>query len=131
MENLIIETSTHTPEINFDSEKNVLAIIGESYPENTREFFEPMFTWLDQYLKTIDEQTVTVNVELIYFNSSTAKVLMNFFDTLEEFAEEGANITVNWIYDERNENAVEYGEDFQEDLENVQFNLVRKQIPKE
>jgi hypothetical protein len=39
----------------------------------------------------------------------------------------GRNITVNWITTKRNKIIIECGEDFQEDLENLTFNLVIKE----
>lgn len=126
MENLRIENKPNAPEIFFDCEKNVLNIRGESYPENAREFYNPVTVWVREYLAQLEDQEVTLNVELVYFNSSTAKILMNLFDMLEDAADEGNDITVNWIYDKKNLNAVEYGEDFQEDLESVHFNLIQK-----
>lgn len=126
MENLFIESTKYTPEINFDAQKNLLSIKGRSYPENTSSFYSPIFSWLERYLDQIQSQKVTVNIELIYFNSSSSKILLDFFDILEDKANEGADIKVNWIYDEEIEEALEFGEEFQEDLEAVQFNLVPK-----
>jgi len=124
MENLIINKTKCTPLINFTFSSNTLEIKGESYPENTSEFYEPVFEWLDKYLKKeINEKTI-VNIEIIYFNSSSSKVLMDFFDIFEQAAEEGKNIEVNWRYDKENDMALEYGEEFKEDLESLKFNLV-------
>ena len=68
---------------------------------------------------------LTVNIEMIYFNSSSSKVLMNLFDMLDEKAAAGIKIVINWLYDEENDIALEYGEEFLEDLEDATFNLVR------
>lgn len=126
MKNLIIENKTNAPYISFDAVNHLLEIKGESYPENAKAFFEPVVLWIEKYLETIKDEAVTVNIELKYFNSSTAKILMNIFDLLDWAAMSGKNITINWIYDKRNDNAVEYGEDFQEDLGSVDFNLKPK-----
>jgi len=125
MKNLDIPKTKTTPEIHFNSSTNELTIKGESFPENTSEFYAPVFEWLEEYFVTIKDQSVTVNIELVYFNSSSSKVLMNLFDMLEENVQDGKQITVNWLYDEDNEMAVEYGEDFMEDLESLQINLVK------
>jgi hypothetical protein len=83
-----------------------------------------MLEWLDVYLSNLQAQKVQVDIELIYFNSSSSKVFMNFFDRLEEAAQDGAQIQISWMYDEDNETALECGEEFQEDLEHVKFNLL-------
>ncbi|MBF0289892.1 MAG: DUF1987 domain-containing protein [SAR324 cluster bacterium] len=126
MDCLEIAATKYTPAIAFDNKQHVLEILGKSYPENTVAFYEPVFTWLEEYLEQVEDNAITVNLEIIYFNSSSAKVLMDLFDTFEEAAEEGKHITINWIYDEENESALEYGEEFQEDYEAVIFNLVKK-----
>ncbi len=88
MDNLIIEKTKTTPLINFDYEKQELLIQGESYPENTYDFYHPVFEWLNEYFSTIDEnQVVTLNIDLIYFNSSSSKILLDIFDLFEDKAE--------------------------------------------
>ncbi|MCF8040261.1 MAG: DUF1987 domain-containing protein, partial [Desulfohalobiaceae bacterium] len=65
-----------------------------------------------------------VEMELIYFNSSSSKILMNFFDMLEDAARAGLPVTVQWKYHQDNDISLECGEEFQEDLEHVDFHLV-------
>jgi hypothetical protein len=100
-----------------------LEIRGESYPENASKTYAPVFAWLERYLEGLRDEVVQVELEITYFNSSSSKILMNFFDMLEDAAETGKKIVVNWYYDEENETALEYGEEFQEDMELVEFNL--------
>ena len=125
MEDLIIEPTQSSPEIRFNAKENRLYIQGKSYIENTAKFYGPVFSWLETYLNAAKSKAIEVTIELIYFNSSSFKVYMNVFDMLEEAVEDGENdITINWRYDEENEMALEYGEEFQEDLSAVTFNLV-------
>ncbi|MCP4351549.1 MAG: DUF1987 domain-containing protein [Desulfobacterales bacterium] len=126
MENFEIKASKYIPEILFNYEANVLHVKGKSYPENTAEFYEPVFIWLEQYFEQLDTQQVVVNIELSYFNSSSSKVFMDIFDMLDEAAENGKNITLNWVYDEEDETMLEYGEEFKEELESLPFNFVKK-----
>ncbi|MDM8564610.1 DUF1987 domain-containing protein [Candidatus Halobeggiatoa sp. HSG11] len=117
----------YTPEIYFDANTNILGVKGESYPENITEFSSPLFSWLENYLESLGEKTFTINIELIYFNSSSSKMLLDLFDLLEEEVNDNdKNIVVNWIFDIENDAAQEYGEEFQEDLEILPFNLVEK-----
>ena len=126
MENLHIEATKSTPTIDFDAQKAILNISGESYPENTTQFYAAVFEWLEKFFEEVDDQEVTINIELIYFNSSSSKVLMDLFDMLEELSEDGKKIVVNWIYDEDNDASLEYGEEFAEDIESLTFNLKEK-----
>jgi len=124
MENLKLEATKYTPEINLDV-NGTISLVGKSYPENTFEFYAPMMTWLENYFDGNATETTTINMEIIYFNSSSSKLFFDFFDLLEENAEENT-IVINWIYDEENESALEAGEDFIEDFETLNINLVAK-----
>ncbi len=126
MENLIIAKTTATPEVRFDYASGILELRGESYPENPAAFYAPLFEWLQNFLNNNKEQAITVNLEIIYFNSSSSKALMNFFDQLEEASKAGRQIAVNWIYAAGNGCALEYGEEFKEDLNALEFNLIEK-----
>lgn len=126
MENLIIEETKYTPSINLNAGSGILELIGKSYPENTFEFYKPMMEWTEEYFNGNQQEETTVNLEIIYFNSSSSKLFFDFFDLLEESHNNGKKISVNWIYDEENEAALEAGEDFQEDFEDLKFNLVEK-----
>jgi len=124
MNNLKIEATKYTPEINLNLNGEI-SLIGKSYPENTFEFYAPMIKWLEDYFEISPENKTVVNMEIIYFNSSSSKLFFDFFDLLEENSQE-YTIEINWIYDEENESAQEAGEDFIEDFENLKINLVKK-----
>ncbi len=128
MEDWKLEATKHTPAINFTPDNNLLEIKGECYPENVAKISLPLFSHLDEYLQDLqDNEIFTVNIELKYFNSSSSKMLMNLFDKLEnEVANNGKNIIVNWIYDPENDTIEEFGEEFQEDVDSLTFNLVPK-----
>ncbi len=124
MNDLIINPTRFTPGIYFYFSKHTLEISGESYPENTSEFYTPIFERLRGYLAGITDQAVSVTLYLTYFNSSSSKIIINLFDLLEESASESKNITVNWRYKEGDTDAREFGEEFAEDLEFLTFKLV-------
>jgi len=124
MESLKLEATKYTPEINLNTD-GVISLVGKSYPENTFEFYAPMMEWLESYFDGNAADTTVINMEIIYFNSSSSKLFFDFFDLLEENAEENT-IEINWIYDEENESAEEAGEDFIEDFEDLNIKLVSK-----
>ncbi len=125
MENLKIEETKYTPSINLDAQKGLFELVGKSYPENTFEFYKPMMDWVEEYFESNAQEKTVVNLEIIYFNSSSSKLFFDFFDLIEEASEDNS-IEINWIYDEENESALEAGEDFKEDFEELTFNLVQK-----
>ncbi|MEA3490384.1 MAG: DUF1987 domain-containing protein [Campylobacterota bacterium] len=126
MENLYISQTKSTPEINFDLTTHHHSIRGESYPENTFSFYDPVFQWLEGYIDTLGTQEVIIDIELIYFNSSSSKVLMDIFDLFDDAAKEGSHIIINWIHDEEDEALQEYGEEFKEDLSTLTFTIQSK-----
>lgn len=126
MENLIIEETKYTPSIKLDFKKGLLELTGKSYPENTFEFYKPMMDWVEKYFDGNEQKKTVVNMEIIYFNSSSSKLFFDFFDLLEEAHNNGKDIEINWIYDEENESALEAGEDFKEDFVTLNFNLIEK-----
>jgi len=125
MENLSIEETKYTPKISMNAATGVIEMTGKSYPENTFEFYAPVMSWLDEYFSEKAADITVVNMEIIYFNSSSSKLFFDFFDVLDE-AKDDNKIEVNWIYDEDNESAEEAGEDFIEDFENLTIKLVVK-----
>ena len=124
MENLIIEETKYTPQICLET-SGVISMTGKSYPENTFEFYAPVMKWLEEYFDGNAAEKTVVNMEIIYFNSSSSKLFFDFFDLLDENSKDN-KIEVNWIYDEENESAQEAGEDFIEDFEDLAINLVAK-----
>jgi hypothetical protein len=126
VKNLHIEATESTPTIRFDWENNILEIKGVSYPENTTEFYGPVFFWLEEYFSQLDNKEVTANIEIVYFNSNSWKVLMGFFELLNKAASERVDVTANWIYDGDDDDILEYGEEFQEEYRGITFNFVQK-----
>lgn len=125
MDNLTIAATERSPEIDFDFAAGNLSLKGESYPEDASAVFGPIFAALDRFLAETTLTSIRFNIELIYFNSSSAKALMNMFQMLEKKAAEGpASVTVDWVFAAEDETMREFGEDFSEDLKAVSFNLV-------
>ncbi len=125
MEQLCIEATKYTPEITMDAQKGLIEIKGKSYPENTFEFYTPVIKWIETYFTAPRTETL-LNMEIIYFNSSSSKFFFDMFDLLEEHMHD-SDITVNWIYDEENESALEAGEEFIEDFETLNIRLCPKE----
>jgi len=125
VENLILEGTKYTPDIKLDADAGMVSMVGKSYPENTFEFYQPIMDWMEEYFAKNAKDKTTVNMEIIYFNSSSSKLFFDFFDVLDE-AKAKHSIEINWIYDKENESALEAGEDFIEDFENLTINMVEK-----
>jgi hypothetical protein len=126
MENLNIEATKYTPKIDLDFDKGILEFKGKSYPENTFEFYKPIQEWISEYFETCKDKKTEVNFDINYLNSSSIKFFYDLFDTLESAQEGCPDLKVQWFYDEEDDMALETGEDFQEDYENLNVTLVVK-----
>lgn len=114
MNALHIEGSQSTPNIVADWEQGRLTMQGDSYPENSFEFFGPVIDWIERYLKE-SAAPFYLELRLIYMNTSSVKAMMDIFDLLEEAHGRGRQVSVNWYYDPRNERVVDLADEFRED----------------
>ncbi len=105
-----------TPHILFDEVNRLFLIEGQSYPENSSTFYEPVLTWVETYLDKEDIK-FDLNIRLLYVNTSSTKAMFYLFDILEEAHKKGKKVSVNWLYDADNKVAKETGEDLLEDFQ--------------
>ena len=54
----------------------------------------------------------------------SAKFFFDFFEVLEQAAEGGKSITIEWRYRSSDNSMKEAGEDFEEDMDKADYNLV-------
>ncbi len=112
MSNLIINDSIKTPSISFAGANGLLEIKGKSIPENSLEFYRPVFEWLDSYSQSPAPST-KFKVALEYFNTSSSKCLLDILRRLETLNGSGkSNVQVEWYYDSDDEDMLEAGEDY-------------------
>jgi len=119
------EKTNSTPYVLVDEEKGYMKMDGQCFHENVVLLFKEINDWLDVYLKT-DFGLFTFDSDIEYLNSSTLKLLNNLLLTLDEHSSEKNKIIVNWITIEDDDMMIECGEDFQEEIENLEFNMVTK-----
>lgn len=124
MDKIIIEATARTPKFDFNPETRTLTISGESYPEDPTKFFAEPMAKVYEFLKLSHSEIIRFSFHLTYFNSSSAKVLMNLFTALEDSASSGNQVQIDWNYAEDDDNMKELGEEFSEELEHAKFNMV-------
>lgn len=124
MQNLHIARTSFSPTVDFRFSQHSLTMAGEAYPEDANGFFRPILMALENYLKSIDGQTVEFNFRLTYFNSAATKMLYNIFELLNESASTSNRIVLNWFHDEEDDTIREFGEGVQDDFKSVDFQLI-------
>ena len=79
--------------------------------------------WLDNYSLSPNVSTV-LNFQLDYFNTSSAKVIADILKRLDKLQESTlSNVTINWYYQDIDEDMLEAGEDYKSITKSV-FNLI-------
>ncbi|MBL4704374.1 MAG: DUF1987 domain-containing protein [Flavobacteriales bacterium] len=130
MRALTIAQTDNTPLIEFDLEKGIYLIKGESRPEDVSKFYAPVMKWVEDWggqlyyraeqFGKVEHHTVCFQFE--YFNSSSAKYIMDLILKINEInkTSEQINIEIEWTYDELDEDIEDAGKEF-EDLTSVKF----------
>lgn len=103
-----------TPTITADWDLGLLQLSGDSYPENSFDFFTSTLDWVESYLRQ-ENRPLRLELRLVYMNTSSVKVMMDIFDLLEEAHREGRDVGVDWFFDSRNERVELLAEEFRED----------------
>jgi hypothetical protein len=100
-----------TPYILLDEGKRVCIIKGRCIPENPNQFFGPVLDWFAELNSPINHQ-LEVICKIQYFNTASAKYLLEIFRRLEKVANNNNQVTVLWYYELDDEDMKEAGEHF-------------------
>ncbi|MFZ9029388.1 MAG: DUF1987 domain-containing protein [Crocinitomicaceae bacterium] len=112
MEKLELKGSPKTPDILLDGDNGQIRLKGRSIPENSIEFFDPIYSWIDTYCESPCSETV-LDVRLEYFNTSSSKCLLDIFKKFEKINGNRSHVRVNWYFERDDEDMAEAGEDYQ------------------
>jgi hypothetical protein len=122
MERIFLEPTRVTPLINFDPQMGILEMKGRSSPENAIQFYQSLIDYLDGYIESGNEAFVA-NFAFEYFNTSSSKCLFDVFKRLSKMNDSGIELTINWYYEEDDDDMMEAGEDYS-DLLDLDFNFI-------
>jgi hypothetical protein len=114
MNDLNISSTQSSPSVCTESASGILEMRGDSYPENSFEFFAPIIQWVEEFLES-GHAPLALQLHLLYLNTSSVKAMMDIFDLLEEAHKEGKSVSVHWFYDPENDRIAELAEEFKED----------------
>ena len=79
-------------------------------------FYEPVFQALNAY-KDSSTTDLEVNMAFVHFNTSSSKCLFDIFKQIRTISRTGKDVTINWFYDEYDDDMKEVGEDYSEILD--------------
>jgi hypothetical protein len=121
MDNLLIESTKKTPEVSFNVDGRI-KISGRSIPEDATKFYDDLYEWIFYYCQNPPEST-TIDIELEYFNSGSSKAILHILRALVDIGKKGHKMTINWYYEEGDDDIMERGEYYESILE-TKFNFI-------
>ena len=120
MKKLYISPAKTTPEILLSPEENTFYIRGISSPEDVRAIYYPVIDWIKEFIDEILEGDrksyssdfpLKLQVNLDYFNSSSAKFLFDIFSDLKRLIPAGIPLIVEWFYAEEDNDLKDAGKE--------------------
>jgi hypothetical protein len=123
MEKLLIDRTSSKPEIILDPVSGVCHIAGISMPEDVKVIYKPVLEWLDNFGKS-NFETIEFNFKLSYFNTASAKIILDILLRLDGLAKLGKKVTINWHYKEADLDMLEAVEDY-EDMISLPINKIK------
>jgi uncharacterized protein YkvS len=115
-ENLHINATKSSPAVDFNT-TGQLKMEGKAIPDNAIPFFDPLLNWVEN----LNSESVVFDINLEYMNTSAS---MQLFSILRKLADNSSilDVTVNWYYEEDDEDHYETGLMFEERLIRIRFN---------
>lgn len=134
MQRLYIGPTTTTPEVNFSPDENIFLLHGASSPEDVRAMYYPVIDWLRTFIDDIltgginiftSENPLRFQIDMDYFNSSSAKFLADIFQELKRLSQSAIPVVVQWYYNEEDMDMKEAGSDISL-LTGLKFSYIAK-----
>jgi hypothetical protein len=121
MQVLKIRATSESPAIHFEPQKERFEIIGNSMPEDSVGFYEPVIEWLKQYVKNpmpVNEFIFKMNM----LNTASTKIFVDIFKLINDISEK-SEVKILWYYNYGDDDIHEVGTDFR-DFVNAPFEMV-------
>jgi hypothetical protein len=112
MEKLFIKETLNSPRVILDSTKKRFEIVGKSFPENAKAFYQPVIDWLKDVPAPSSEK-IRLSIMLDYISSSSVISLKQVLGKIKTANANGANIEVLWHYDASDPDMKEIGEEYE------------------
>lgn len=129
MHKFYIKRSQFTPEIILNPDEGRFIIEGTSAPEDVRSLYYPVIEWLKIFVddlidgeirKFTKENPVRLQIDLTYFNSSSAKFLYDILLELKRLKGTEVPFIAEWFYDDEDLDMKDAGTDIS-NLAEVEF----------
>ncbi len=119
MKILEIAPTLNSPHVILDSNKGYYLIEGKAFPEDSKFYFHPILEWIREY-KLEKPKKFELNINLLYISSSSIIAIKQILVLLMDCQVKGTEVTINWHFDEDDEDIKLTGEDYMK-ITNLQF----------
>jgi hypothetical protein len=132
MRKLSVDRTASSPKVLLDPENNTFEISGESRPSDVAAFYYEILSWFDNYsqylLKSPHSGDIPVfNLDFEYFNSSSAKYILDFCKLIAATRSKGREINLKWHYESDDMDMLEAGREMSR-ISKLPFEFVQKDI---
>ena len=126
MKKVNINPTSNTPKVIFDPTNNIFEISGESRPFDVPSFYQHLLIWIDDFNKELAEmnaskESLEFKFNLEYFNSLSAKYILDLCKKLSKIYSDGHKINVIWQYETGDEYMLESGQEMSK-ISKIPFN---------
>jgi hypothetical protein len=134
MQKLQISKTSVSPEITLSPDDNIFVIRGNSSPEDVRELYYPVIEWIKIFIDDVldgafpafnNENPLKFQIDLTYFNSSSAKFLYDIIMELQRLSASSIPLIVEWYYNKEDTDMKDAGLDFSL-LADMEFTFIPK-----
>ncbi|MFW5793359.1 MAG: DUF1987 domain-containing protein [Bacteroidota bacterium] len=116
-----LKGTSETPEVLLDRKNGVMKFSGRSLPENAKSVYNDIKDWVHWYSQDPLQGTHVI-FSFDYFNTASSKMIMEVLDTIKIIEQKDNSLTIDWHYQEDDEDMFEAGEDFAE-ISELKFNF--------
>lgn len=112
MKKLFIKETLNSPKVLFDPTKKRYEISGKSFPENSKNFYQPVFDWFGELVETDKGEKITLVFTFEYISSSSVITFKQLLSKIKALISKGWNIEVLWYYENADPDIKEIGEEY-------------------
>ena len=112
---LKIEATQDSPEVLLDADLSIFQISGNSTPENANLVYQPIEEWLNANSSLLDNCKCVMFFK--YLSTSSHHKVFNILKYLNELFENGKTLSVEWAYEDIDDDMLRLGLDFSSILE--------------
>lgn len=123
IQHLEIEATYKSPRVNFDPLSGVFKIQGNSILVNVEHFYEPLSSWIDEFIENPTSERLKFVFDIEYANMASTKQFLRFLSKLKKLVAKNIEIEIDWNYMEHDKYVHEVGRDISQMLD-LPFNFI-------